>query len=137
MQAVDKELYDVIGIGIGPSNLSLAALIAEKTELKTAFFDQTAEFRWHPGMLLDSADNQVSFIADLVTFANPKSQFTYLNYLYEHNRLYKFFFYHKFEIPRLEYNDYAKWVSGQLLSCHLTLKSLMLLIIQITSRSMS
>lgn len=112
------ELYDVVGIGIGPYNLGLAALTDEKTELKTIFFDQNGEFAWHPGMLIDGTDLQVSFLADLVTFANPTSKYTFLNYLHEQNRLYKFFFFHKFEIPRAEYASYLKWVAEQLPQCY-------------------
>lgn len=33
-----EQSYDVIGIGIGPFNLGLAALLEEKTSLSTAFF---------------------------------------------------------------------------------------------------
>ncbi|WP_064094197.1 lysine N(6)-hydroxylase/L-ornithine N(5)-oxygenase family protein [Rossellomorea aquimaris] len=112
-----REVYDCIGVGIGPYNLSLAALMEEKTDLKVRFFDQTPEFQWHPGMLIDLTDLQVPFIADLVTFANPQSKYTYLTYLHTHNRLYKFFFFHKFEMPRQEYNDYARWVVSQLDNC--------------------
>ncbi|OXS64371.1 ornithine monooxygenase [Bacillus sp. DSM 27956] len=111
------ERFDCIGIGIGPYNLSLAALMEERTDLKVKFFDQTPEFQWHPGMLINLTDLQVPFIADLVTFANPQSRYSYLNYLHTHNRLYKFFFFQKFEMPRQEYNEYARWVSGQLSSC--------------------
>ncbi len=111
------DLLDCIGIGIGPYNLSLAALMEEKTNLKAKFFDQTPEYQWHPGMLIDLTDLQVPFIADLVTFANPQSKYSYLTYLHTHNRLYKLFFFQKFEMPRQEYNDYAQWVVGQLPNC--------------------
>ncbi|MFC4403430.1 lysine N(6)-hydroxylase/L-ornithine N(5)-oxygenase family protein [Gracilibacillus xinjiangensis] len=113
-----KQLYDIIGIGIGPYNLGLAALTEERSNLHTIFFDQEGEFAWHPGMLVNGTDLQVSFLADLVTFANPTSKYTFLNYLHEHNRLYKFFFFHKFEMPRSEYAAYLKWVADQLPSCY-------------------
>ncbi|WP_163581883.1 lysine N(6)-hydroxylase/L-ornithine N(5)-oxygenase family protein [Gracilibacillus saliphilus] len=112
------EQYDLIGIGIGPYNLGLATLTAEKTNLKTIFFDQNGQFAWHPGMLIEGTDLQVSFLADLVTFANPTSKYTFLNYLHEQNRLYKFFFFHKFEMPRAEYAAYLKWVVKQMPNCH-------------------
>ncbi len=112
------EQYDLIGLGIGPYNLGLATLTTEKSNLKTIFFDQNGQFAWHPGMLIEGTDLQVSFLADLVTFANPTSKYTFLNYLHEHNRLYKFFFFHKFEMPRAEYASYLKWVVEQLPNCH-------------------
>ncbi|WP_173918049.1 lysine N(6)-hydroxylase/L-ornithine N(5)-oxygenase family protein [Halobacillus sp. Marseille-Q1614] len=110
---MSKPLYDVIGIGIGPYNLGLAALL-DQTDLKGIFFDETPEFNWHPGMLIEKMDLQVPFIADLATFADPKSPYTFMNYLYEHNRMFPFFFHQHFKIPRQEYNDYLQWVAGQL-----------------------
>ncbi|WP_117169952.1 lysine N(6)-hydroxylase/L-ornithine N(5)-oxygenase family protein [Paraliobacillus sediminis] len=109
--------YDFIGIGIGPYNLGLAALIDEQTELNAVFFDQTQVFHWHPGMLIDGTDLQVSFLADLVTFANPRSQYTYINYLHTQNRLYPFYFFRKLDIPRKEYDAYGRWVAEQLPNC--------------------
>ncbi len=88
-----KEKIDVIGIGIGPFNLGLAALLEEKTNVKSAFFDETNVFQWHPGMLLDGTDLQVPFLADLVSFANPTSKYTFLNYAHVHDRLMSFFFF--------------------------------------------
>ncbi|WP_163536979.1 SidA/IucD/PvdA family monooxygenase [Gracilibacillus sp. YIM 98692] len=111
-------IYDFIGIGIGPYNLGLAALTEEKSDLKSILFDQNGQFAWHPGMLINGADLQVPFLADLVTFANPTSKYSFLNYLHEKNRLYKFYFFHKLEMPRQEYAAYLKWVTDQLTKCH-------------------
>ncbi|PWU67794.1 ornithine monooxygenase [Gracilibacillus dipsosauri] len=111
-------MYDVIGIGIGPYNLGLAALSYERSDLKTIFFDQNGQFAWHPGMLIPGTDLQVPFLADLVTFANPTSKFTFTNYLHQKNRLYKFFFFQKLEMPRAEYAAYLKWVADQLPTCN-------------------
>ncbi|WP_110113552.1 SidA/IucD/PvdA family monooxygenase [Bacillus sp. CGMCC 1.16541] len=112
-----QKRYDVIGIGIGPFNLGLAALLDPVDEIDALFFDKDPYFEWHPGMLIQGTDLQVPFIADLVTFADPTSPYTFLNYAHTHNRLYSFFFFNRFDIPRQEYNEYAKWVSKQLTSC--------------------
>ena len=88
-----NKTYDVIGIGLGPFNLGLAALMDDIDEFEALFFEQQKTFDWHPGMLIEGTDMQVPFIADLVTFANPKSRYTFLNYLHETGRLYKFFFF--------------------------------------------
>jgi lysine N6-hydroxylase len=45
---------------------------------------------------------------------DPTSRFSYLNYLHEHGRLYHFYFFEKFHIPRNEYNHYCQWVADQL-----------------------
>ncbi|MCG1022666.1 lysine N(6)-hydroxylase/L-ornithine N(5)-oxygenase family protein [Sutcliffiella horikoshii] len=110
-------MYDLIGIGIGPFNLGLAALIEEQPTLTSIFFDKEEGFNWHPGMLIEQSDLQVPFIADLVTFADPTNKYSFLNYVHKQNRLFQFFFYRRFDIPRREYNLYAKWVSANLMNC--------------------
>lgn len=109
-------IYDLVGVGIGPFNLGMAAL-AENTEIKAIYFDQKEEFNWHPGMLIEGADLQVPFLADLVTIADPKSPYTFINYLHETDRLYQFYFFNKLDIPRKEYNAYTKWVASRLSNC--------------------
>jgi len=106
--------YDVIGIGLGPANLGLAALLQESTDKKTLFLEMKDTFSWHPGLLLEDTTLQVPFMADLVTMANPKSEYSFLNYLKETGKLFLFFSYNEFQIPRIEYNAYLSWVSSQL-----------------------
>ncbi|MCA1011875.1 lysine N(6)-hydroxylase/L-ornithine N(5)-oxygenase family protein [Halobacillus halophilus] len=111
---MDEQIYDLIGIGIGPYNLGLAALADQTHDIDAIFFERTPEFIWHPGMLIEKMDLQVPFLADLATFADPKSPYTFMNYLYEHDRMFPFFFHRHFEVPRQEYNDYMQWVANQL-----------------------
>jgi len=108
-----REVLEVIGVGIGPFNLGLAALL-EETEYSYKCFDQKSQFNWHPGMLLEGTTLQVPFMADLVTMVNPSSPYSFLRYLHEHERLYQFYFFEKFHIPRTEYNHYCQWVANQL-----------------------
>lgn len=107
-------IYDLVGIGIGPFNLGLAALSQPIKELNCLFIDQNESFNWHPGLLLANTTLQVPFMADLVTFADPQSPYSFINYLHVHNRLYKFYFYENFFILREEYNHYCQWVAQQL-----------------------
>ncbi|CAG9619284.1 lysine N(6)-hydroxylase/L-ornithine N(5)-oxygenase family protein [Sutcliffiella rhizosphaerae] len=113
-----KKIYDLIGVGIGPFNLGIAALLDDVPEVEAIFFDQEESFNWHPGMLIEQTDLQVPFLADLVTFAKPTSRYSFLNFVHEKNRLYQFYFYRRFDIPRREYNLYTKWVVEQLPNCH-------------------
>ncbi|WLR52885.1 lysine N(6)-hydroxylase/L-ornithine N(5)-oxygenase family protein [Bacillus tianshenii] len=110
-------IVDVIGVGVGPFNLGLAALTEDIEEVDALFFEQKTEFNWHPGLLIEGTTLQVPFFADLVTMADPTNRFSYLNYLHEHGRLYKFYFLERFHIPRREYNDYCRWVTEKLSSC--------------------
>jgi lysine N6-hydroxylase len=109
--------YDLVGIGIGPFNLSLAALADDTPEMDALFLDENAEFSWHPGMLLDGTTLQVPFLADLVTLVDPTSRWSFLSYLRAHGRLFPFYFFERFEVPRREYDDYCRWVAQSLASC--------------------
>ncbi|WP_205857298.1 lysine N(6)-hydroxylase/L-ornithine N(5)-oxygenase family protein, partial [Phytoactinopolyspora endophytica] len=109
--------FDVIGVGLGPFNLGLAALLDPVRDIDALFFEAEPVFAWHPGLMLPGTTLQVPFMADLVTLADPTSRYSFLNYLQEHNRLYRFYFYERFHIPRREYDAYARWVAGSLPSC--------------------
>ncbi|MFE9168489.1 lysine N(6)-hydroxylase/L-ornithine N(5)-oxygenase family protein [Streptomyces kebangsaanensis] len=110
--------YDLVGIGIGPFNLSLAALAQPLTGLRTAFYERRPRFHWHPGLLLDGARVQVPFLADLVTLADPASDWSFLNYLRARDRLFPFYFAERFHIQRAEYDAYCRWVSENLPALH-------------------
>lgn len=114
---MSKSVYDIIGVGIGPFNLGLAALLEPVSEINALFLEQKSQFQWHPGLLLDGATIQVPFLADLVTMADPSSSFSFLNYLKAQARLYHFYFLEHFHILRQEYNHYCQWVAEQLQSC--------------------
>ncbi|MGW7531246.1 lysine N(6)-hydroxylase/L-ornithine N(5)-oxygenase family protein [Amycolatopsis sp. NPDC054798] len=111
-------VYDVVGVGFGPSNLALAIALAEHNagsgETVTAhFLERQPRFGWHRGMLIDTATMQVSFLKDLVTMRNPASAFTFLGYLHEKGRLVDFIN-HKTLFPlRVEFHDYFEWAAAK------------------------
>lgn len=110
----DAPILDIIGVGIGPFNLSMAALLEGIDKCQALFFDNNDAFNWHPGLLMEDCTLQVPLMADLVTMADPTSRYSYLNYLHETGRLYNFYFYEEFLIPRIDYNLYCQWVCKQL-----------------------
>lgn len=109
-----KIIYDILGIGIGPFNLGLAALCNEIPELKCLFIEKKTEFSWHPGLLLNDVRMQVPFYADLVTLADPTNRFHYLCFLHNKQRMFRFGIREKFFIKRTHYNEYCQWVAEQL-----------------------
>ncbi len=111
------KLYDLIGVGIGPFNLALAALLEPVAEVDAVFLEQRGDFSWHPGLLLEGSTTQVPFLADLVTLADPTSPHSFLAYLKAHDRLYRFYFREEFHVPRREYDHYCRWVARRLAAC--------------------
>jgi L-ornithine N5-oxygenase len=110
-------VYDLVGIGFGPSNLALAIAATEHNEvadgqpLSVRFLERQPAFGWHRGMLLDDATMQVSFLKDLVTLRNPASRFSFLSFLHDRERLIDFIN-HKSLFPlRLEFHDYLEWAA--------------------------
>ncbi|TWP52434.1 lysine N(6)-hydroxylase/L-ornithine N(5)-oxygenase family protein [Lentzea tibetensis] len=111
-------IYDLVGIGFGPSNLALAIALTEhnehaETPVTAVFLERQQTFGWHRGMLLEDATMQVSFLKDLVTMRNPVSRFSFLCYLQERGRLIDFVN-HKNLFPlRVEFHDYFEWAAAQ------------------------
>ena len=110
-------LYDFIGAGFGPSNMSLAVAMEEVAQLKQrnlthCFIEKQNQFQWHGGMLLDNTRMQISFLKDLATIRNPASRYTFLNYLHEKGRLEDFINLKTFYPSRQEFNDYLTWVAS-------------------------
>jgi lysine N6-hydroxylase len=114
---IDNAL-DLLGVGIGPLNLSLAALASTVPGLSAAFYDQHPTFQWHPHLLVDDATIQVPFLADLVTLADPANPWSFLNYLKTRERLFPFYFAERFHIQRVEYDAYCRWVAESLPTTH-------------------
>ncbi|MFB2662599.1 lysine N(6)-hydroxylase/L-ornithine N(5)-oxygenase family protein [Shewanella mangrovisoli] len=110
----DRRIFDLLGIGIGPFNLGLAALSEPIDGFSCLFLDAKTEFDWHPGMLLSASRLQTPFMSDLVTMADPTSRYSYLNFAKHTGRLYPFYIRENFFLPRNEYNQYCQWVSKQL-----------------------
>jgi len=118
-EELEERVYDLIGIGFGPSNLALAVAIREDAESASVkpksflFLESKEAFAWHPDMLVDSARTRSSFMKDLVTLRNPDSRFSFLVYLQESGRLVDFVNLRKFFPSRAEFNDYYRWAAEQ------------------------
>jgi L-ornithine N5-monooxygenase len=55
---------------------------------------------------------QISFLKDLATPRDPRSRFTFLNYLFEKGRLNNFINLSTFLPSRVEYEDYLRWCAS-------------------------
>ncbi|MCA1299042.1 lysine N(6)-hydroxylase/L-ornithine N(5)-oxygenase family protein [Stappia indica] len=100
----------IVGVGVGPANLSLASLVYP-TGLRSQFFEKDREFSWHSGLQLPNASLQVSFLKDLVTLADPTNPFSFLGYLHEHGRTYQFLNARFDAVTRQEFTQYLHWAA--------------------------
>lgn len=120
LQSGPDSTYDVLGIGLGPSNLALAIALhehgaapADGDGFRAGFLEQKPRFGWHRGMLLDDATMQVSFLKDLVTMRDPTSDFSFLCYLRERGRLVDFLNQKTLFPLRTEFHDYLEWAAAR------------------------
>jgi L-ornithine N5-oxygenase len=103
---------DYIGVGFGPSNLAIAVAASERSPApRGLFFESKPSFQWHPGMMLNGARMQISWLKDLVTLRNPMSPYSFLQYLKSKGRLEHFVNLCEFFPSRREYQDYLSWVA--------------------------
>ncbi|WP_405783747.1 lysine N(6)-hydroxylase/L-ornithine N(5)-oxygenase family protein [Streptomyces sp. NBC_00859] len=118
MDAIPAEVHDVVGIGFGPSNLSLAVALEELGQgsadqsVSAVFFERQETFGWHRNMLLPSATMQISFLKDLATFRNPTSKYSFVSYLHSAGRLARFVNNQDFFPTRKEFHQYLEWVAS-------------------------
>ncbi|KAH0274019.1 L-ornithine N5 oxygenase, partial [Aureobasidium melanogenum] len=119
-----NDVHDVICIGFGPASLAIAVALHDatkqtgkqppqlRTQPKVAFLERQETFAWHAGMQIPGAKMQISFIKDMATMRNPRSEFTFLNYLHENDRLVQFTNLSTFLPRRIEFEDYLRWCAG-------------------------
>lgn len=105
-------VYDLAGVGFGPANIALSVYLQE-TESKASriFFDRRSAPSWQSEMLLSGSDIQNNPLRDFVTPRNPRSHFTFVNYLKEQGRLFEYLNLPVHYPLRREYAGYIDWVA--------------------------
>ena len=116
---------ELLAIGAGPSNLALAVALEEMAPDDLAqnslLIERADTIEWQRGLLLPWTKSQVSFLKDLVTRRNPRSRFSFLNYLHSVGRLDDFINMGSFTPYRIEISDYLGWVARSLSAVRLEL----------------
>ncbi|KAK4236563.1 L-lysine 6-monooxygenase (NADPH-requiring)-domain-containing protein [Achaetomium macrosporum] len=109
-------VLDLICVGFGPASVAIAVALHDTMEAgklaqapKVLFLEKQPQFSWHAGMLLPGAKMQISFIKDLASLRDPRSNFTFLNYLHKNSRLVDFVNLSTFMPARAEFEDYLRW----------------------------
>jgi lysine N6-hydroxylase len=110
---------DLLGVGAGPANLSLAALLTTARErgrafLRSTFLEKNPAISWHSKQMFPGTLMQTEFYRDLVTPIDPTNRFSFLNYLKLNGRLDQFFCSSTIYPTRREFEDYFNWVASQI-----------------------
>ncbi|HWF82303.1 MAG TPA: SidA/IucD/PvdA family monooxygenase [Streptosporangiaceae bacterium] len=116
-----REIHDVVGVGYGPAAMAVAAVLEDDYELdppghariSAAFLERQSSAAWQPNLLLPGTDIQHHFLRDLATPRNPRSRFTFPNYLKETGRLFPFTLMGNY-VTREEWSQYLLWAAGLL-----------------------
>ena len=111
------EPSDVVCVGFGPAGIALATAIEDALEAgddapSVVFLDRAASSAWQPDMLLPGTDIQHHFLRDFATPRNPRSRFTFANYLREQGRLFPFCLFGA-RVGRIEWSDYVEWTASE------------------------
>lgn len=106
--------YDLVGVGIGPFNLSLAAILDKTKNFNYKFLEQKKEFDWHSEIMFADSDMQTSYLKDLVTPIDPTSPYSFLNYLVQNGLFHAFMNTGRQVVTRREFEMYCQWVTQKL-----------------------
>lgn len=104
-------------LGSGPHSLATICRLIDlglTKKLEVFVFDRRSQFDWHPGLLVPNVTMQISFLKDLVSQINPRSQFSFLNFLCETGALTEFTNLSTLYPYRIEFRNYLKWVVERL-----------------------
>lgn len=105
--------YDLLGIGTGPFNLSLLAML-KKTSLRYHFKEMKNNISWHSEIVFSDSLMQTSCFKDLTTSIDPTSEFTFFNYLVSEGLFYSFMNTGRTVVNRREYELYLQWAANKL-----------------------
>lgn len=109
-----ERVAQVLCIGAGPANLSLAALAEPLQGVSVTVLEARDSVSWHPGLLWSHSRLQIHGLKDLVSLVDPRSEFTFVNFLHEEGRLYRHLTANRDYVSRAEFDQYFSWVASHL-----------------------
>ncbi|KAF2853249.1 hypothetical protein T440DRAFT_466228 [Plenodomus tracheiphilus IPT5] len=106
--------FDLVSIGFGATQLATAIANREaRKPLKALYFERKPSFSWHTESNTARTRMETPFVYDLATLRNPRTSFSYVNYLLEKKRLIEFANSDRLNPLREEFDDYMKWCAEQ------------------------
>lgn len=106
--------FDLVCIGFGAGQLATAIANSEaRKSHNVLFLERKSTFTWHSGAHMSRTRMESPFIYDLATLRNPRTTFSYVNYLLARGRLIEFANSDRLNPLREEFEDYLKWAAEQ------------------------
>ncbi|HEY8985051.1 MAG TPA: SidA/IucD/PvdA family monooxygenase [Streptomyces sp.] len=114
-------VHDLVVAGFGPAGISLAVAAVDHDEaqptgrpdLDAVFLERAADSAWQPNMMLPGTDIQHHFLRDFATPRDPRSRFTFPNYLVSTGRFYPFTLLGGYA-SRREWSAYIEWAAREI-----------------------
>lgn len=106
-------IYDFVGVGFGPSNIALAVMAEEYGYTGNyLFLEKQDRSYWHKSMLLNGSDIQNNPLRDIVTPVNPRSKYTFVNYMHQSGRFFDYLNLPSHFPLRRDFAKYVEWVAS-------------------------
>lgn len=108
-------MLDVVGIGFGPSNIALAIAMEEEGYAGRALFlERSPAAQWHGDMLLGGSDIQNNPLRDLATPRNPRSKYSFVNFIHQSGRFFEYLNLGLHHPLRKDFYRYVEWAADQI-----------------------
>ncbi|TVL93002.1 SidA/IucD/PvdA family monooxygenase [Streptomyces sp. SAJ15] len=116
----DAPVHDLVVAGFGPAGISIAVAAVDHDEAQPAgtapldavYLERAGDSAWQPNLVLPGTDIQHHFLRDFATPRDPRSRFTFPNYLLSTGRFYPFTLLGGYA-SREEWSAYVQWTARQ------------------------
>lgn len=106
---------DLLCVGFGLSSIAIATALADRNpDGRVSFLEQDKTFSWGTGKTLSDNKLRTPFLRDLITTQNPRSRFTFINYLHSTNQIVAFTNASALCPSKLVMDQYLEWVAKQI-----------------------
>lgn len=112
---LQQEHHDVVCIGFGSAAMSLGIAWRESdTSTNIAFLEEDSKSAWRPlGDLPGNVHMGSNFLYDMITLENPRSSFTFIQFLHDRKLLVDFTNLGSMQPPRVLFEEYLRWCAKQ------------------------
>ncbi|KAI5361484.1 Putative L-lysine 6-monooxygenase/L-ornithine 5-monooxygenase, FAD/NAD(P)-binding domain superfamily [Septoria linicola] len=110
-----QQIYDLVCVGFGTTALSVASSLADSSpQARILFVERESQFTWNPEHILPDAPIGSNFLRDLTTTQNPRSEFTFVNFLQKTDQLIRFTNNSRMAPTRRLMAQYFKWAADRI-----------------------